>query len=671
VALADDEVRGAADTRSVWYILRQPNTMGLLHGLPQRLSTAILPSHRTAAMWTGIEPGGSVRLQIDVEGDAKGEIFVGLFADARWWTEGPIQMRRFAGPGQFTVENLIPGQYYIGAMIGAIPDVKAVGVHESWPSPVEITRESSPEIRLLVSDQFTWEAVHVRDPRNFIAAWPKMDPARLITVRVVDREGKPVPFCRVTFAERRLDEPGQVHMYHEVGTDSMGYAYCDQIDGLFSLTAHFPDFAPDSLSSRWQMKKTANLHNAKDRPIITITRDPYATGTARVVGRVHDQHGRALKEFHVNLSRRVGDHGGLGDATEHGMRVPIVDRDGRFELPGLPSGTYKVTASAFDYPTHAYDREGTDFTIPDEPDATVDIEVELEAKQLLYGRATFDDGTPVFPGTWTAWFSTDRSPFRAQYFSLNTQRDGSFRVTLSNEERNKLLANSAGLIELSPRGSPATVAKVHVDRLSIDPEEPFVLVVPKAKADTKNLVEAERSQPENTFRSRGSPVDSSTRSVVGDVELVATDGRTHRLSDYRGKPVLLNIFTTWCGPCQQGMPHLAELHSCFADAGLVILAICRDEEPEVAEDYARRKQLPFPILVDSQGVLKQLRDQDDRPVVPRNEFGTISLPTNVLLDQDHRIVLAEIGYNPTISAKLNRSVIRVVAASLQSLSESR
>ena len=68
-----------------------------------------------------------------------------------------------------------------------------------------------------------------------------------------------------------------------------------------------------------------------------------------------------------------------------------------------------------------------------------------------------------------------------------------------------------------------------------------------------------------------------------DFELMLIDGETFRLSEQRGKVVLINIWATWCGPCVAEMPEIDQLASDYADELVVIGVNCGETEETVAE----------------------------------------------------------------------------------------
>lgn len=81
-----------------------------------------------------------------------------------------------------------------------------------------------------------------------------------------------------------------------------------------------------------------------------------------------------------------------------------------------------------------------------------------------------------------------------------------------------------------------------------------------------------------------------------DFELKTLTGETVKLSDFRGKKVLLNFWATWCGPCKEEVPHL-EKFSKEAGDDVVILAVNIDPQLDV-KGFAKQYGITFPVLLD-------------------------------------------------------------------------
>ncbi|MBI3866650.1 MAG: PD40 domain-containing protein [Planctomycetia bacterium] len=490
-----------AESRA-WYVLSQTDADSLLYGLPQRLGRASELDRRDGPAWQGVDGGGQVELDITVEGDAKGEIVVGFFESPRWWLAEPVQVRRFDKPGHYTVDRLPPGKFQVGAMIGELPRPASLGVHRTWPEPLTITAGKSTDAALRVSHKFKDNVFLIGNlAEGFAGKWKEIDPKKTVTIQSSDQSGEPVPFCRITLVERQADDPTKIHFYHDVGTNDQGRAYFE-LSALFSLTYQRFDFVPETMTSRYQYIREAKGFDSRRGPFfVKRTWDEFPVGTGKVRGRIHDQHGRALTEYFLTLTRHEGaDRLTNDDAQTYGLKLPITDSDGRFEVKDLAAGTYTLMVRHFDSVTHVSTFDGPKVTVPDEANAEVEIDVEVEAKELRYGRAVFDDGRPVHPGSHTAWFTRDpNSPWGGKSFSQRTEKDGSFRVALSREERRLLSENSAGLIEVRAfNDQHQTIAEVKVpfENLSENPRQPTKVVVPQPNAkkapgenveDDKNL----------------------------------------------------------------------------------------------------------------------------------------------------------------------------------------
>lgn len=99
-----------------------------------------------------------------------------------------------------------------------------------------------------------------------------------------------------------------------------------------------------------------------------------------------------------------------------------------------------------------------------------------------------------------------------------------------------------------------------------------------------------------------------------DFQLESIDGRRRRLSDLKGKVVLVNFWATWCGPCVAEMPMFARVYEKYKERGFELLAISDDDPADrhLVRQFAQKHQLNFPVLYD-EGIAK-LYDVDGYPV---------------------------------------------------------
>ena len=76
------------------------------------------------------------------------------------------------------------------------------------------------------------------------------------------------------------------------------------------------------------------------------------------------------------------------------------------------------------------------------------------------------------------------------------------------------------------------------------------------------------------------------------------DGRLHRLSDYRGKVVLINFWATWCEPCRDEMPSIQGLRKKLEGKPFVVLAVNLDEPESRIRTFLSQMNVDFTILLD-------------------------------------------------------------------------
>lgn len=94
--------------------------------------------------------------------------------------------------------------------------------------------------------------------------------------------------------------------------------------------------------------------------------------------------------------------------------------------------------------------------------------------------------------------------------------------------------------------------------------------------------------------------------LAPDFELTDLEGDIHRLSDFRGKVVLLNFWATWCGPCRREMTTFQAQLEKSEGEGLAILAVNNDESEDLIRFFIDGLDLTFPILLDPGAKVQEL-----------------------------------------------------------------
>jgi thiol-disulfide isomerase/thioredoxin len=123
-----------------------------------------------------------------------------------------------------------------------------------------------------------------------------------------------------------------------------------------------------------------------------------------------------------------------------------------------------------------------------------------------------------------------------------------------------------------------------------------------------------------------------TKSTVApDFSLQSLDGATMRLSDLRGKAVMLNFWATWCGPCKIEMPWFVDFQKQYGAQGLQIVGVAMDDaSKEDIAKFAKDMGVNYPILLGKESVGDQYG-------------GVNALPETFLISRDGKIVDRIIG----------------------------
>ena len=103
--------------------------------------------------------------------------------------------------------------------------------------------------------------------------------------------------------------------------------------------------------------------------------------------------------------------------------------------------------------------------------------------------------------------------------------------------------------------------------------------------------------------------------------------------DFHGKPVVIDLFATWCGPCREEMPYVEKyLWQGFKDAGLVVVAVGRGHKPAEVAEFKKQNGLTFYFAADPQTEIY-------------GKFATEYIPRCILIGKDGRIKCQTVGFS--------------------------
>jgi cytochrome c biogenesis protein CcmG/thiol:disulfide interchange protein DsbE len=119
-------------------------------------------------------------------------------------------------------------------------------------------------------------------------------------------------------------------------------------------------------------------------------------------------------------------------------------------------------------------------------------------------------------------------------------------------------------------------------------------------------------------------------SLAPDFSLADLDGNPLRLADLAGRPVIVNFWASWCGPCVEEFPLLREAAERHADDGLVVVGIVFRDRSEAARDFMARNGATWPAAM----------DPGDRVA---SAYGILGPPETYFIGRDGRVAARQIG----------------------------
>lgn len=126
--------------------------------------------------------------------------------------------------------------------------------------------------------------------------------------------------------------------------------------------------------------------------------------------------------------------------------------------------------------------------------------------------------------------------------------------------------------------------------------------------------------------------------TASDFTVQDKDGKPVKLSDYKGKTVVLDFWATWCGPCQSSLPHTTAMARKYADKNVVVLAVNVWDTPAAFQSWLPKhpEYAPLHFAIDP--------NSDQSKSVASALYGVSGIPTQYVIGPDGKVVKSIVGY---------------------------
>jgi thiol-disulfide isomerase/thioredoxin len=154
----------------------------------------------------------------------------------------------------------------------------------------------------------------------------------------------------------------------------------------------------------------------------------------------------------------------------------------------------------------------------------------------------------------------------------------------------------------------------------------------------------------------GTPISDTSKVAPTDFEIATIDGSAFKLSDYRGKVVVLDFWATWCPPCIESVPQLVRIAKESQQRGVEIIGLHIDDrgrsKPEDIRKFINRYNINYTIGLATDDMFTSYLG-----------FEETTIPQTLVFDRNGKAVAHLVGYNRNLAQELDAAVNKALAGS--------
>lgn len=165
-------------------------------------------------------------------------------------------------------------------------------------------------------------------------------------------------------------------------------------------------------------------------------------------------------------------------------------------------------------------------------------------------------------------------------------------------------------------------------------------ILPSCNANKGSVDKTAQTNTAASASSDAAPKTYKLPEEITEAELKTLDGKTVKISDFKGKVVLINLWATWCGPCRMEIPELVKISEDMKAQGVEIIGMTAEDDrgnnEHSVKAFVKQQNIPYQIIWANDDVHEEF-----------GSLGNFSIPASFVLNRDGQVTAIYRGFSPT------------------------